>query len=73
MTLYSAIYFLFPILTNSAKLWSEKLVPFHFWAHLLGGISMGAFMGTAGLQGMLRRTIYFEGEFNVYMILAALA
>jgi cytochrome c oxidase subunit 1 len=33
---------------------------------------MGAFMGMAGLQGMLRRTLYFEGEFNVYMILAAL-
>jgi cytochrome c oxidase subunit 1 len=33
---------------------------------------MGAFMGMAGLQGMLRRTIYFEGEFSLYMILAAL-
>lgn len=34
---------------------------------------MGAFMGMAGLQGMLRRTLYFEGEFNSYMILAALS
>ncbi len=73
MTLYSAIYFLFPILTNGAKLYSEKLARFHFWAHLLGGIGMGAFMGMAGLQGMLRRTIYFNGEFLPYMILAALA
>lgn len=73
MTLYSAIYFLFPILTNGAKLYSEKLAIFHFWAHLLGGIGMGAFMGMAGLQGMLRRTIYFEGEFLPYMVLAALA
>ena len=73
MTLYSAIYFLFPILTNGAKLYSEKLAGFHFWAHLLGGIGMGAFMGMAGLNGMLRRTLYFEGEFNTYMILAALA
>ena len=71
MTLYAAIYFLFPIVTNGAKLYSEKLAVFHFWAHLLGGIGMGAFMGMAGLQGMLRRTIYFNGEFNVYMILAA--
>ena len=72
MTLYSAIYLLFPILTNGAKMYSNKLANFHFWAHLVGGIGMGAFMGMAGLKGMLRRTIYFEGEFNLYMILAAL-
>jgi len=72
MTLYSAIYILFPILTNGAKLYSQKLATFHFWAHLAGGIGMGAFMGMAGLKGMLRRTIYFDGEFNLYMILAAL-
>jgi cytochrome c oxidase subunit I len=73
MTLYSAIYFLFPILTNGAKLYSEKLANFHFWAHLVGGIGMGAFMGMAGLKGMLRRTVYFNGEFDLYMILSALA
>ena len=72
MTLYSAIYILLPVLTNGAKLYSQKLANFHFWAHLLGGIGMGAFMGMAGLQGMLRRTIYFDGEFSMYMILAAL-
>ena len=72
MTVYSAVYILLPILTNGAKLWSQRLATFHFWAHLLGGIGMGAFMGMAGLQGMLRRTIYFEGEFRVFMILAAL-
>lgn len=72
MTLYAAIYVLFPILTNGAKLYSQKLASIHFWAQLLGGIGMGAFMGMAGLRGMLRRTIYANGEFNVYMILAAL-
>jgi len=72
MTLYSAIYLLLPIVTNGAKLYSERLAIFHFWAHLLGGIGMGAFMGMAGLQGMLRRSLYVNGEFNVYMILAAL-
>ncbi len=72
MTLYSAIYFLFPILTNGAKLYSNKLTNFHFWTHLIGGIGMGAFMGMAGLKGMLRRTLYFEGEYNLYMILAAI-
>jgi cytochrome c oxidase subunit 1 len=72
MTLYAAIYLLFPLLTNGAKLYSQKLANFHFWAHLIGGIGMGAFMGMAGLNGMLRRTIYYEGEFNLYMILAGI-
>lgn len=73
MTLYSAVYILFPIVTNGAKLYSQKLANVHFWCHLLGGIGMGAFMGMAGLNGMLRRTIYYEGEYNWYMILAALS
>lgn len=73
MTLYSAIYLMLPMLTNGAKLYSQKLANFHFWAHLIGGIGMGAFMGMAGLQGMLRRTIYFNGEFRPYMILAGLS
>jgi len=73
MTLYAAIYYLLPVLTNGAKLYSDKLATFHFWAHLLGGIGMGAFMGMAGLHGMLRRTLYVNGEFNTYMILAALS
>jgi cytochrome c oxidase subunit 1 len=72
MTLYAAIYILFPILTNGAKLYSQKLANIHFWAHLAGGIGMGAFMGMAGLKGMLRRSIYANGEFSVYMILAGL-
>ena len=72
MTLYSAVYLLLPILTNGAQLWSQKLANFHFWAHLVGGIGMGAFMGMAGLQGMLRRTIYYEGEYRAFMVLAAI-
>jgi len=72
MTLYAAIYILFPILTNGAQLYSQKLANFHFWGQLLGGIGMGAFMGMAGLHGMLRRSLYVNGEFNTYMILAAM-
>jgi cytochrome c oxidase subunit I len=72
MTLYAAVYLLFPILTNGAKLYSQALANIHFWAHLAGGIGMGAFMGMAGLKGMLRRSLYAHGEFNVFMILAAL-
>ena len=33
---------------HEAKLDGEKLAAFRFWAHLLGGIGMGAFMGMAG-------------------------
>lgn len=31
---------------------------------------MGAFTGMAGLKVMLRRTLYFKGEYDLYMILA---
>ncbi|MCD4770664.1 MAG: cbb3-type cytochrome c oxidase subunit I [Bacteroidales bacterium] len=72
MTLYAAVYILFPLVTNGAKIYSQKLVNFHFWTHLLGGIGMGAFMGMAGLKGMLRRTLYFDGEYSLYMILAGI-
>ena len=70
MTLYSAVYVLWPHVTNNAKLWSQKLANAHFWLHLIGGIGMGAFMGMAGLNGMLRRHMYFNGEFDLMMILA---
>ena len=70
MTLYAAIYLLLPILTNGAKLYSQKLATAHFWLHLVGGIGMGSFMGMAGIDGMLRRSIYVDGEYNTYMILA---
>jgi len=72
MTLYAAIYLLFPILTNGTRLYSQKLANIHFWCHLLGGIGMGAFMGMAGLNGMLRRSLYLNGEYNIYMILAGI-
>ena len=72
MTLYSAIYILLPILTNGAKLYSQKLANLHFWLHLIGGIGMGAFMGMAGMDGMLRRALYLNGEYSTYMILAGI-
>ncbi|MDO8454880.1 MAG: cbb3-type cytochrome c oxidase subunit I [Sulfurimonas sp.] len=73
MTLYSAVFVLWPIVTNNTELYSKKLANAHFWLHLIGGIGMGAFMGMAGLDGMLRRHIYIDGEFQTDMILAALA
>lgn len=72
MTLYSAVYILWPTLTNGVKLYSQKMANFHFWGQLIGGIGMGAFMGMAAMDGMLRRTLYLEGEYQTYMILAGI-
>ncbi|MFA6191032.1 MAG: cbb3-type cytochrome c oxidase subunit I [Sulfurimonas sp.] len=73
MTLYSAVFVLWPIVTNNTQLYSKKLANAHFWLHLIGGIGMGAFMGMAGLDGMLRRHLYVDGQFQTDMILAAVA
>lgn len=71
MTLYAAFYTLFPMLTNNVKLKSRFLTDFHFWAHLVGSVGMSVTMGFAGMDGMLRRTIY-EGitPFKPLMMLA---
>jgi len=73
MTLYSAVYVLWPIVTNGTKMFSSKMSNIHFWLYLIGGIGMGAFGGMAGLDGMLRRHLYVDGEFNTLMILAAIS
>ncbi len=72
MTLYSALYVLWPLVTNNTTLFSKKLTWTHFWLYLIGGVGMGAFGGMAGLDGMLRRHLYVNGEFNTFMILAAI-
>ncbi len=72
MTLHAAIYTLWPIVTNGVKLYSQKLADIHFWGQLVGGIGMGAFMGMAAMDGMLRRTLYINGEYETYMILAGI-
>jgi len=69
MTLYAAIYTLWPILTNGTKLYSQKLANFHFWAHIIGALGMSAFMGLAAMDGLLRRTLYVDGEYTTYMVL----
>jgi len=71
MTLYSALYVLWPIVTNNTKMFSSKLSNAHYWLHLIGGVGMGAVVGMAGIDGMLRRHLYVNGEFNTLMILGA--
>jgi cytochrome c oxidase subunit 1 len=72
MTLYSALYVLWPIVTNNTELYSKKLTWIHYWLYLIGGVGMGALGGMAGLDGMLRRHLYVHGEFNPLMVLAAI-
>jgi len=73
MTLYAAIYTLWPLLTNNVKLYSQKLASWHFWLHLLGTLGMSFFMGMAAMNGALRRYIYVDGEYTIYMIFAAIS
>jgi cytochrome c oxidase subunit 1 len=73
MTLYSAVYVLWPIVTNNTTMFSKKMTWIHYWLYLIGGVGMGAFGGMSGLDGMLRRHLYVNGEFNTWLILAAIA
>jgi cytochrome c oxidase subunit 1 len=73
MTLYAAIYTMWPLLTNNIKLYSQKIANWHFWLHLLGGLGMSFFMGMAAMGGALRRYIYIDGEYNIFMIMAAIS
>ena len=72
MTLYAAIYTMWPLLTNNIKLYSQKIANFHFWAHIIGVLGMSFFMGMSAMDGALRRYIYVDGEYNMFMILGAL-
>lgn len=72
MTIFAAVYALFPMLTNDLQLKSMKLTNFHFWAHLIGSVGMSVAMGFAGMSGMLRRTLYpGDDTFRTEMIIAA--
>ena len=72
MTLYSALYVLWPLVTNNTEIYSKKLSNTHFWMYLIGGLGMGSVLGFAGLEGALRRHLYVHGEFGPYMIFGAL-
>lgn len=57
-TLFAALYAIFPMVTKK-EVKSEFLSNVHFWCQMIGGIGMSVSMGFAGLNGMLRRTLYF--------------
>lgn len=58
-TLFAALYAIFPqVAKRDVK--SERLSLVHFWCQMIGGIGMAVAMGFAGLDGMLRRTLYFD-------------
>ncbi len=72
LTIFAAIYALFPLLTG--KTLDEKLADVHLLLMSIGGVVMGLAMGTAGTSGMLRRTLYPMGlgPYEPYMIAATI-
>ena len=69
MLLFAVIYALLPLLTK-LEIRSQRLVDLHFWTWLGGAVIMAYAMGMAGIEGMLRRTIYTDALYQPYMIVA---
>ncbi len=68
--IFAVIYALVPMLTK-LEIRSQKLVNFHFWAWMIGSVTMTYFMGRAGALGMLRRTLYpVPNPYQPYMTIA---
>ena len=69
LTLFAVIYAVAPMITG--KELDPKLADIHLVLFFAGAIIMGLSMGLAGVDGMLRRTLYFNGEYLPYMLGAA--
>jgi heme/copper-type cytochrome/quinol oxidase subunit 1 len=68
--IFAVIYALLPMLTK-LEIRSQRLVNFHFWAWMIGSVTMTYFMGRAGALGMLRRTLYpVPNPYQPYMTIA---
>ena len=63
--LFCVIYTLVPMMTK-AEFKHKLLVDLHLWLWLIGAVGMTLSMGMAGAMGMLRRTLYVNGEFTAY-------
>jgi cytochrome c oxidase subunit 1 len=72
LTIFAAIYALFPMLTGMQL--SERLADIQLILWTVGGLVMGLTMGLAGVAGMLRRMLYINGlgPFQPYMNAALL-
>lgn len=68
LTLFAVIYAVAPMITG--KELDGKLANIHLIMFFTGALVMSLAMGLAGVDGMLRRTIYFNGEFSGYMYVA---
>ena len=67
--LFAVIYALLPLLTK-LEVPNNGLVTIHLWGWIIGTLGMTYCMGLAGARGMLRRTLYSNGEFEPYMLVA---
>jgi len=56
----------------TGKEMDPKLADIHLALFFSGAVIMGLSMGLAGVAGMLRRTLYFNGEYFGYMAVAAI-
>jgi len=72
MLIFAVIYALIPMLTK-LEIPDGGWVNFHFWAWLVGSLGMAYAMGFAGTEGMLRRTLYYDGSYQPYMIIALIS
>ena len=68
MTIFAAIYALAPLITGIEL--DRRLAYLHLVLFFTGSVVMGLSMGLAGVDGMLRRTLYFNGEYFEYMLSA---
>jgi cytochrome c oxidase subunit 1 len=68
LTLFAVIYAVAPLITG--KELNERLADIHLILFFTGALIMGLAMGFAGVDGMLRRTLYPYGEYSMYMYTA---
>jgi cytochrome c oxidase subunit 1 len=67
--LFCVIYALVPMMTG-VQFSNRWMVNSHLWLWLVGSVGMAYAMGMAGSKGMLRRTLYTQGEFSIFTLIA---
>lgn len=65
--LFAVVYALLPMLTK-LELKSKALVNVHLWFWLFGSVTMAYAGGWSGVEGMLRRTIYYNGMYAAFQL-----